>query len=350
MSTKICLNSCMTTVYCNFGFAHFFKGLSIRFAHSIQDFLLASDKKVAFYFIPFPYEEARKNFEGELDLLIDNADQIIILGSELHDITVEFIKKYQHPKIIHLLCGQIQGIGHSHWHDWINRTVNFYRDSSTLDALTPYMVKPKTFDILLGLSRPHRDILYNHINQNNLTNQVIMTYINHTDPIPMEDSNVWIWEDGITLPNTNIKWTVTPVHYQGKDMSLSQIIPSKIYNQTAYSVVAESNFSSEFVFTTEKIVKPILAERLFLLFGGVGYLQHLQNIGFKTFNGIIDESYDLETDYVKRGRMICEQIDYLIGQPQEEILTKIRPITEHNKNLILTTNWNYNLDKILMNL
>jgi hypothetical protein len=44
-------------------------------------------------------------------------------------------------------------------------------------------------------------------------------------------------------------------------------------------------------------------------------------------------------DNDQRFKLACEQITYLINQPQEEILAKIRPITEHNKRVMLTTDW-----------
>ena len=44
-------------------------------------------------------------------------------------------------------------------------------------------------------------------------------------------------------------------------------------------------------------------------------------------------------DNDQRFKLACEQITYLINQPQEEILAKIRPITEHNKRVMLATDW-----------
>jgi hypothetical protein len=122
-------------------------------------------------------------------------------------------------------------------------------------------------------------------------------------------------------------------------MSLSQVIPFSIYNQTAYTVVAETNYDNHYSFYTEKIVKPILAERLFVAFSGQHYLRNLRSLGFKTFDRIIDETYDSVEDCDLRFKLACEQIQYLINQPQEEILDKIRPITEHNKQIMLATDW-----------
>jgi hypothetical protein len=43
---------------------------------------------------------------------------------------------------------------------------------------------------------------------------------------------------------------------------------------------------------TEKTAKPIWAKRLFVMFGTPGFLKKLHELGFKTFDHVIDESYD----------------------------------------------------------
>ena len=76
-----------------------------------------------------------------------------------------------------------------------------------------------------------------------------------------------------------------------------------------------------------------------MVFSSRHYLRNLRSLGFKTFDGIIDETYDDIEDYDLRFKSACEQIKYLISQPQEHVLAKIRPITEHNKRVMLTTDW-----------
>jgi hypothetical protein len=125
------------------------------------------------------------------------------------------------------------------------------------------------------------------------------------------------------------------------------VIPFSIYNQTAYTVVAETNYDNHYSFYTEKIVKPILAERLFIVFSGQYYLRNLRKLGFKTFDGIIDETYDSIADNDQRFSSACEQMEYLFNQSQEEVLAKIRSVTEHNKQVMLETDWYGNFSKEL---
>ena len=299
-------------------------------------------RKVAILQVPFPYDF---KFEEIVDLLLPHCESIIILCSELHQTTIDFITGYDYPNINYFICGFLnKKLLHSQvstWMDWFITSTHFYKNNNILDQLNPYQVKDKYFDILLGQPKLHRTYIFNEIHKSNLSDQVIMTYLqDFTKPLHDQDLSGWKWEmEGLTLPDSKFKWTVTPVTYYGQHMSLSQVIPIKIYNQTAYSIIAETNFENYYTFFTEKTVKPILAKRLFIAFAGQYFLQNLRKLGFKTFDGILDESYDLIENPQLRFDCAFSQIEYLITQPQEEILSLIKPIVEHNQQLMLNTDW-----------
>ena len=123
-----------------------------------------------------------------------------------------------------------------------------------------------------------------------------------------------------------------------------------IYNQTAYTVVAETNFMNSYTFFTEKIAKPMLARRLFVVFSGQHYLRNLHNAGFRTFDSVIDESYDEEPDITKRYQMIYEQMQYLMQEPQNKIFEEIKNITEYNYHHLLETQWMSEYFRVLKSL
>jgi hypothetical protein len=297
----------------------------------------------AVFHVPFPYRDAIGSglaFEQRLDNLLTYTDKIAVLCSELHAPTVDFIARYSQKNIAFFICGFVNGVNTTPWMDWFDTTVARYKNNNLLAQLTPYAVKPKMFDVLLGGPRDHRSFVYNYIQQEKLTDQVVMTYLNDvTTPLQQYNQSGWIWPDGLDIPKDNVRDTVTPTNFQGQWMTLSQIIPVNIYNQTAYTVVAETNAHNHFNFYTEKIVKPILAERLFVVFSGQNYLKNLRSLGFRTFDEIIDETYDTVSDDKIRYTLACKQIQYLINQPQEIILDKIQPIVAHNKKVMMTTDW-----------
>lgn len=309
---------------------------------------IESENKLAVFHLPFPFSDPT-NFNTKFNQVFEIVKIVIVLVSELHDTTVEFCRSHCHPKIKYFLCGHIDNFDSSDWMDWFITTSYFYKNSTVLEQLTPYQTKSKTFDILLGLPRPHRDIIYNHINSHDLNDQVVMTYLGHPwKIIAGQDHPGWIWEkDGVDTSEANLHWSISLIKYYGQNMSLSQVVPISIYNQAAFSIVTETNFNSAYVFHTEKIVKPIIARRLFIVFGGHHYLQNLHRLGFKTFGDIIDESYDNEPDYELRGKMICDQISYLLQQNQKTILNSIKSITEHNYRVMMDNDWYANFAKEL---
>ena len=303
-------------------------------------------KKIACYQMPFPFDD---NFYADYDQMYDICDYVIVLCSELHGRTVQFIQRNDRPKSVYFVCGALNvDMQHAQvhsWHDWFITTKHFYCyvRPETLNELNPYTPKNKMFDALLGTRKPHRDTAYNYVKDNNLEDQAVMTYFKNPDLVQKfsdTDTEEWIWPKDYSAPkDKDINWTVTIVDYHGYRMSLSQIVPIDIYNQTAYSVVAETNAENDWCFFTEKVVKPILGRRLFVLLGNRYYLQRLRELGFKTFNDVIDETYDTLGGSNQRATEAMKQMHWLCQQPQEEILAKIKPICEHNYNHMMSTDW-----------
>lgn len=292
--------------------------------------------------MPYPLTP---EFETLVNDTKEHCDNMLILVSELHDRTLSFMMANDHKRISYFICGELNIQLHQSpihkFYDWFTTTVHFYKFirpellNSRLDFYSP---KPKAFDALLGRKKLHRDLVYKDIDKDK--NKV--TYLNSfsvENPNDFHDSQKWLWEhDGFKLIEP-IQWTVDKVEYHGHKMSLSQIVPIEAYKETAYSIIAETNFNNHYSFYTEKTVKPILGHRLFIMVSGQYALQNLRKMGFKTFHNVMDESYDIENGLVERCKMIVEQTEYLASLPQEEILEKIRPICEYNYSHLMRTDW-----------
>lgn len=301
------------------------------------------EKKIACLQIPYPWN---KNFESLVDELYDDSDHILILGAELHEATVDFIRRYNKKKISFFVCGfldkRLDSSPVYQYLDWFTTSVHFYKNVKPwfLDKhLHPWQTKPYYFDALLGRKKYHRDFAYNFI-QENLKDQGVTTYINDIKTnFTDTSSDHWIWEDKGLEGHANVQWTCDMIEYYGHRMSLSQVIPLDVYNKTAYSLVAETNWNNDFVFFTEKTVKPILGKRLFIMVGHMHALRRLRNLGFRTFGDIIDESYDNIEGADQRFAKALEQLEYLCSMPQDQILEKVKPIAEYNYQHMLDINW-----------
>jgi hypothetical protein len=141
--------------------------------------------------------------------------------------------------------------------------------------------------------------------------------------------------------------TAQEITVGGVIVSLSQVIPCAIYNQTHYTLVAETCADNEFSFFTEKIVKPIVARRLFIVAAGQYYLRNLRALGFKTFDGIVDESYDNISDCTERMLAVTDQVNRLTKLDGNLIESAIVSIIEHNYRHMMNFNWQESMTKNL---
>jgi hypothetical protein len=124
-------------------------------------------------------------------------------------------------------------------------------------------------------------------------------------------------------------------------------MPLQVYNQTAYSIIAETDHDNTLSFFSEKTAKPFIARRLFVAFSGYRFLANLHALGFRTFDTVIDESYDQIFDDNERYTQAFEQAKRLCSMPVADTLEKIQDIVDHNHDLIMTRDWTqYAADKI----
>jgi hypothetical protein len=92
---------------------------------------------------------------------------------------------------------------------------------------------------------------------------------------------------------------------------------------------------------TEKTFKAIALEMPFVLVAPAHSLEYLRSYGFKTFDGIFDESYDTTDVFQDKLNIILHNITNFAGAPfDQETIRR----TEHNYNLF------YNTDRILSGL
>jgi hypothetical protein len=216
--------------------------------------------------------------------------------------------------------------------------VNFYRQHpALLNHLAHGTSKPKIFDVLLGRPKPHREHIFSMIDHEK--NIVTMFKDDRDTDILKRSRDEFIWPNGISVPDRDICYTREQVNISDTWISISRVIPSEVYNQTYHSVVAETLHSGDWILFSEKIAKPILARRLFVVSSSRHYLRNLRRLGFRTFDGIIDESYDDEANDDIRVERVLDQIKQLCDKNQREIQHMIEPITEYNFNCLWHNRW-----------
>jgi len=114
--------------------------------------------------------------------------------------------------------------------------------------------------------------------------------------------------------------------------SASADIP-RCANDSFWHIVTETVFYYDKLHLTEKIFKPIVMKQPFMLIAAPGNLAYLKSYGFKTFETIIDESYDQIQDPDARIDAVVNQLKWYCALPldkKQEIIVKIESIVEYN--------------------
>lgn len=137
----------------------------------------------------------------------------------------------------------------------------------------------------------------------------------------------------------NIKWAIphTPIIYDKKLTSNEKYLNmdrffNKPYDQYLIEIVAETDLlSSDWI--TEKTVRNLIVGKPFLIMGGKGTLARIRQLGFKTFDPVIDESYDsIENNYL-RIEAVKKEIDRLSQCDSLTLFDQLRDILEFNRSL-----------------
>lgn len=288
--------------------------------------------------------KAYQGFEDKILKLSEISDLVFSFESELHHYHWRIWQLCHRPNVYWCQPGFVNDRDDiqsnlMYWGDWFKTTANLYRAlPNVLAQLKPYETKPKAFDALLGSPKPHRTFVSTAVEQHNLQDSFVLTYGGAWKNTEFYAKDYFIWEPGCE-PEQTIIGTADWVRYHGHQCHLSQVMPIKVYNDTAYSIVAETDHDNTLSFYSEKTAKALIARRLFVAFSGYKFLHNLRQLGFQTFGSVIDESYDLIRHDRDRYSAAFEQVKLLCQRPQAEVLETIRPVLEHNHALIMNTDW-----------
>ena len=108
------------------------------------------------------------------------------------------------------------------------------------------------------------------------------------------------------------------------------------YANAGIEVVLETIFDDTRWHLTEKILRPIACGKPFILASTPGSLEYLRNYGFKTFQGLIDESYDQISDSSARLHAIIlemKRIAALDSRDKLDLYKELHEIAKYNKQI-----------------
>lgn len=259
--------------------------------------------------------------QAGLIFLVDRENKLCLRNELIHDFRIHVWDSavYDHNRFHAYLP----------WFDWAT-SANI--KLGLINQLTdPLIARPRyLFDCVMGQSKRHREYLYAQIcDYDYIKTNTLLNYLGrgHTyqpaaeydAPVVTNNMSLYGWQNDLRSPTY-------------------AIIPYKIYNQSWFSLVTESRDHNNGLIT-EKLAKPLLSRRVFVLFGAHHHLRDLRRLGFQTFAPVIDESYDEIEDCETRWASAWQAVKELAEQDPCVIWEKLRPIAIHNQAVARATNW-----------
>jgi hypothetical protein len=110
---------------------------------------------------------------------------------------------------------------------------------------------------------------------------------------------------------------------------------SKVYEKIAIEIVCETSTEDDCFSPSEKILRPCYYKRPFLVIGSPNFLQEFRKLGYKTFNGIIDESYDQYSAFTRVDSVFNILHNLIESQEIDTLLERCADILEHNHQWII---------------
>jgi hypothetical protein len=235
---------------------------------------------------------------------------------------------------------------HDNYYDWYY----FYHGFAALDwfgnipyrrPITQYSKVFISFNNLYTEKRSYRLSLVAKLLESGLKDRGFIS-MNQSDIASKIKNEIFSSNSSISRENKKLIFnTMLPdppkltIDTDNHDGSLSANDDLEVLSRGLWHIVTETIFYDQKLHLTEKIFKPIVAQRPFILVGAPGNLAYLKTYGFKSFEQWIDESYDQEQDHDRRLDMIVGEIKKLCSLPEHElarIYQEMRPILQHNFN------------------
>jgi hypothetical protein len=226
------------------------------------------------------------------------------------------------------------------FHGWA--ALDWYRGYDRTFLITPPDERKiiKTFiapNRIIAGERQHRLEMLYHIFKNKLTSN----HISCPDVCPAEAISIYEAIKPLTHKYPDIDTvfaSVTlPRHFLGETDHPMHSCWLSLFDECAESLlylVTETVATGRRHHLTEKTFKPIAMGMPFVIVGTQGSLKYLRSYGFRTFEGIWDESYDSAEDDVRIERIasLLRSLDELPIASKQDLFNQAQEVIEHNWN------------------
>ena len=226
------------------------------------------------------------------------------------------------------------------FHGWAS--LDWYRGYDKTFLITPPKDRKitKTFiapnRIIAGERRHRLEMLY-HI----FKDKLLDNHISCPDTCPVENISIHDAIKPLVEKYPDIEsvfaHTQLPIQFAGETDHPMHSCWLSLFDQAADSLlylVTETVATGRRHHLTEKTFKPIALGMPFVIVGTQGSLKYLRSYGFRTFEGIWDESYDDAEDRVRIERIgsLLRSLDELSVEAKQDLFAQAQEVIEHNWN------------------
>jgi hypothetical protein len=236
--------------------------------------------------------------------------------------------------------------------NFCQRMMNFEENIMCMDRTNEIyhkVDKPYKFLFLNGRMRPHRKWLLLRLADLGLLSQSLYTNLDNKGAA---DRELFYITDGVNCMTFDEPLHYLPPEYE-VDLYKDQIdktsnetnvkfhlfnnewgdvyLKSTPYIDTYFSVVTETVFEYPYSFRTEKTWKPVAMGHPFVFVSNCGYYRDFRNLGFRTFNHLIDESFDMIEHSQDRIDRISDVVKDLCAQDLPAFLSAAEETCKYNQ-------------------
>jgi hypothetical protein len=207
-----------------------------------------------------------------------------------------------------------------------------------LDFKIANLEKIKTYNCLQKRLRPHRTWIYKYLYDSGLLDHGMVSM----NPFLGLSTEF----EGQTIPHEQLEALHKPLplilydhnnNERDDRFYIDRILP-QVHLDTWVTVISEASVgdSELTLFLSEKAFKPIACSHPFIFMGNRGSLAKLREMGYKTFDGFIDETYDTLSTWERMQAVIDSIKEIHSIKDKVKWYNDMRPILEHNKNLLMS--------------
>lgn len=211
--------------------------------------------------------------------------------------------------------------------------------------------KPFKFLFLNGRARPHRKFLYETLRCHGLLDSAIWTMLDGR-PSPSKDFHLCI--DDVDLMAKVSELQILPVCYEYKKYRNAHVhtgpaqrsfvknqlfggewgeiyLESRPYIDSYFSLVTETVYNYRYSFRTEKIAKVLAQGHPWICAANPGFYRDIRNMGFRTFEKLINEKFDDIETHQTRMQRIADIVKDLCQQDLSSFLCACQDICKYNQ-------------------